>query len=152
MKPRHSARRQLFIALALAGPLSFLVAMMVAWSGAELEREAQPIDSERGFLRELDRLEIQVDDLLTKGDLAIGSGVVYLRTPALRSLTLLQKEIGGLRRKTLRSSQKISLREMSDSLVVLRELLVQSEGGDARAGKEALRGFDRDSERRATPR
>ena len=61
-------------------------------------------------MRDLDRLEIQVDDLLTKGDLAIGSGVVYLRTPALRSLTLLQKEIGGLRRKTLRPSQKISLK------------------------------------------
>jgi signal transduction histidine kinase len=145
MKPRHSARRQLFIALALAGPLSFLVAMMVAWSSAELEREAQPIDSERGFLWDLDRLEVQVDDLLTKGDLAIGSGVVYLRTPALRSLTLLQKEIGGLLRKTLRPSQKISLREMNDALVVLRELLVQFEGDGASAGTEVLRGFDREA-------
>jgi len=145
LKPRHSARRQIFIALALAGPLSFLVAMMVAWSGAELEREAQPIDSESGFLRDLDRLEIQVDALLTKGDLAIGSGVVYLRTPALRSLTLLQEEIEGLRRKTLRTSQRISLEEMSDSLVALRELLVQSDGVDTSAGKEALRGFDREA-------
>ena len=119
--------------------------MMVAWSGAELEREAQPIDSERGFLRDLDRLEIQVDALLTKGDLAIGSGVVYLRTPALRSLTLLQKEIGGLRRKTLRPSQKLSLDEMSDSLVALRELLVQSEGVDQNGSQEALRGFDREA-------
>jgi signal transduction histidine kinase len=145
MTVRRSARQQLFIAIALAGPLSFLVAMAVAWSGAELEREAQPIDSERGFLRDLDRMEVQVDDLLTKGDLAIGSGVVYLRTPALRSLTLLQKEIGALTRKSLRPAQKSSLGSMSDSLRVVRQILLKAEGVGAVDLAEPLRVFDREA-------
>ena len=145
MKAHRSARQQLFIAIALAGPLSFLVAILVAWSGAELNREAQPIDSERGFLRDLDRMEIQVDDLLTKGDLAIGSGVVYLRTPALRSLTLLQKEISGLTRKSLRSAQKASLGDMADSLVVVRQILLNADGVAGADPAEALRGFDREA-------
>ena len=119
--------------------------MTVAWSGAELEREAQPIDSESGFLRDLDRMEIQVDDLLTKGDLAIGSGVVYLRTPVLRSLTLLQKEIAGLTRKSLRPAQKSSLGAMSDSLMVVRQILLKVDGLEAGSLKEALRGFDREA-------
>lgn len=146
MTTRRSARQQLFIAIALAGPLSFLVAMTVAWSGAELEREAKPMDSERGFLRHLDRMEIQVDDLLTKGDLAIGSGIVFLRTPALRSLTLLEKEIAGLTRKSIRPAQKTSLGQMNDSLLIVRDLLRKAEAIGPEDSVEALRSFDREAD------
>lgn len=101
-----SIRKQLFAAIAIAGPLAFIVAAVLATYGNQLERAARPMDRTSGILRSLDRIEMEVDDLLTKGDLAIGSDLVYLKATAARSAEMLDEDLVNLGPKTLNPEQR----------------------------------------------
>ncbi|MEO2167225.1 MAG: hypothetical protein ABGY42_03725, partial [bacterium] len=101
-----SIRQQLFAAIAIAGPFAFIVAMVVGLYGNQLERAARPMDRTSGILRALDRIEIEIDDLLTKGDLAIGSDLSYLKVPAARNAKMLVQDLDNLGLKIFSPEQR----------------------------------------------
>lgn len=91
-----SIRRQLFAAIGATGPLAFLVFIALGLYGISIERDARPMDDASGLLREIDRVEVEVDDLLTKGDLAVGSNLSWLLAPAARTATILIDRLAAL--------------------------------------------------------
>lgn len=93
---RVSIRRQLLAAIGATGAVAFLVFLGLGIYAIAIERDARPMDKTSGLLRQIDRIEVQVDDLLTKGDLAVGSDLTWLLAPAARTATILIDDLAAL--------------------------------------------------------